>query len=231
MDLFSGPRFYDHLIGWGKLFAGFALGHTLSLIHSPGADLAALLASGVLWGIGVVGINHQMAKGGKWVKAEESRRSIPNLNSEPAYGFVEIVNESQVDFTQLRAPAQQDMKEGIKEEQKLDKRIVSWAQGVTYWNAPMTQTKWCVGKNKTFSKPAYVAWMTDLMKDKIVVPVNPNADRSTYEANGGAGKAYIKALADNRIYRPFPTYKNSEQSDAFLRAQMRKGDSVGQGMD
>lgn len=133
------------------------------------------------------------------------------------------------DITQLRAPAQKAMQEGIKDGQKIDTRIQAWAEGVAYWNAPMTQTRWCVGKNKTFSKPAYVAFMADLLKDRIVVPKNINSNSSTYEANGGAGRAYIKALADRKVYRPFPTYEVSNSSTAFLRAQTKKHAAEGEG--
>lgn len=105
--------------------------------------------------------------------------------------------------------------------QVLDPRIQQWAWAVTYENTPMTQSKWC-GKKRLFSKPAYVAFIFDMLKDNYVAVINPKDPKSSYKANGAAGREYIKSLADRRAYRPFPTLEKSETDTQFLRAQMSR---------
>lgn len=148
-------------------------------------------------------------------------RRIPELNE----------MEQVVELRDLSPKAAAQMQKPKREEQVLDSRIQQWAYGVIYQDAPMTQTWWCVGKGKLFTKPAYVAWIGFLLANKVIRVINPNAEKSSYELNGRAGYHYVKALADGRMYLPFPAYEVSEKSGAFLRAQVRKKQQRGRGKD
>ena len=112
--------------------------------------------------------------------------------------------------------------------QETDKRIIQWAYGVTYWNTPMTQSKWC-GKGKPFSKPVYVALIYDLLEAGHITIKDWKNPKSSYKPNGAGGRKFIKDLADGRAYIPLPTRHKTETDVQFLREQLRRRSNVGQG--
>lgn len=213
------------LLWFGGVAAAVAVGHSAPYLHDIIIADVGLVSLGVGYMLGATG---QQAR---TVEPVTQARSIPNLGDAPN-GFEPIrdLNVSEyatVGSSDLRENVKQSIRDG-KQDRKLDPRILTWARGVTYDNIPMTQARWC-GKGKTFSKTAYVAWIADLIKNRIIIPENLKSDRSTYTPNGGAGRAYIKALADERVYYPFPDVEVSETSTAFLREQMRRREAEGEG--
>jgi hypothetical protein len=168
-------------------------------------------------GVGVAGVRWQEGRGEpEEVPAPVSEpRHIPNSNPAPNE-FMSIGNP--VYETAVKTPT-------IKE---LDPRIKQWAWAVTYENTAMTQAKWC-GRKKPFSKPGYVAFMFEMLRDGYITLIDPKDPKSSYKPNGRKGREYIRDLAIGREFRPFPTLDKSETDIQFLRAGLRRADFVGQG--
>jgi hypothetical protein len=212
------PRLFDHIVSVGTMFTGFAVGHALRPTYDPMTDSILFVAGMTLWGAGIAGIRYQEKSAP--VEAPElptvETRHIPNLNAAPN-GFTSLreLNVSEYAVPTVTAKV-------------LDPRIKQWAWAVTYENTSMVQTKWC-GKKRPFSKPAYVAFIAEMLRDGYLAPIDPNKEKSSYKPAGRKGREYIRDLAIGRAFRPFPTLTLDERSTHFLRAQLRKADSAGQG--
>jgi hypothetical protein len=212
-------RIFDHCMTLGTLFTGFAVGNVLP-ISDPKTDSIAFVAGGALILLGWVGVTRlDSAPGVEVEPAPVQERRIPNLNDAPKApnGFMSLrdVNAYQSTVKSVKVKV-------------LDPRIKQWAWAVTYENTSMVQTKWC-GKKRPFSKPAYVAFMAEMLRDGYITPIDPNKEKSSYKPKGRLGREYIRDLATGHAYRPFPTLTLDERSTHFLRAQVRKADSAGQG--
>jgi hypothetical protein len=169
-------------------------------------------------GVGVAGVRWQEGRGEpEEVSAPVSEpRRVPNLNPAPN-GFESIGN-----------PVYESAVRTVKAKEKLDPRIKQWAWAVTYENTPMTQAKWC-GKGKPFSKPAYVAFIYGMLRDKHITVINLKDPKSSYKPSGRQGREYIRDLAIGRTFRPFPTLDKSETDLQFLRAGLRRQFTEGEG--
>jgi hypothetical protein len=209
-------RLFDHCMTIGTLFTGFAVGNVLP-ISDPKTDSIAFVAGGALILLGWVGVTRLDSVPGVEVEpAPVVERRIPNLNDAPN-GFMSLrdVNAYQSTVKAVTVKV-------------LDPRIKQWAWAVTYENTSMVQSKWC-GRKRPFSKPAYVAFIADMLKDDYLTLIDPNKEKSSYKPKGRRGREYIRDLATGHAYRPFPTLTLDERSTHFLRAQVRKADSLGQG--
>jgi hypothetical protein len=216
---FRSPRLWEHFKAYGLGFVGFGLGHTLVPFRDPMLDTALALVGVAAWGIGIAGVKHtdkpapELPEPGPVVMP----RSVPNLNeSDKANGWVDL--------------RERVYPQTVKHEvlNVLDPRIKQWAWAVTYENTAMTQQKWC-GRKKLFSKPLYVAFIAELLKEQYVTVIDAKDPKSSYKPNGRRGREYIRDLAIGRAFRPLPTRLLTERDTHFLRERMRRRTTEGEG--
>lgn len=211
--MFNKTRICDHLISIGATLTGFAVGNVLP-VSDPKTDSVAFLVGGTLILLGWAGVSRLDNAPGVEVEPVPAPRVIPNLNAVLGNGFEPIREyESAVKTVAVK---------------ELDPRIKQWAWAVTYENTSMVQTKWC-GRKKPFSKPGYVAFIFEMLRDGYITLIDPKDPKSSYRPNGRKGREYIRDLAVGREFRPFPTLDKSDTDIQFLRAQVRRADFVGQG--